>query len=223
MTRLTEDRSWVLPTRMLGAFTLLASAVLVPSAHAADATEVIAKVEAKYAEVNALKASFTQVTRSEALGDQKQSGTLTVERPSKMRWDFEGDGRQFITDGSTMWIYNPADKQVLRYADFSQAAATADALLQSLDKLSELFDVELQSSDPGPVLGLKPKREEGQVKQMQLTLTPELVVSKVEIEDAFGGTTLLAFADVELADDVPDERFTFVVPEGVEVVEGGSL
>jgi outer membrane lipoprotein carrier protein len=198
-------------------------ALIGQSAYAADASEVIGRVEAKYAEVNALQASFTQVTKSEALGDQQQSGRLTIERPAKMRWDFSEDGRQFITDGSTMWIYNPADKQVLRYADFSKSAATADALLQSLDKLSELFDVDLVGTEPGPTLALKPKKDEGQVKNLQLQLTADLLVSKVSIEDAFGGVTELSFEKVELAQDVDDALFTFVVPEGVEVMDAGSL
>ncbi len=193
------------------------------SALAADAAEVISSVEQKYADVNALKATFTQVTRSEALGDQQQSGKLTVERPSKMRWDFAGDGRQFITDGSTMWIYNPADKQVLRYDDFSQASATADKLLQSLDKLSELFEVDLVAMEPGPVLALKPRQAEGQVKGLQLSLTADLLVSGVKIDDAFGGVTELTFDSVELSGDVPDELFKFVVPEGVQVLDAGSL
>jgi outer membrane lipoprotein carrier protein len=210
--------------RRLGcALLLVCGAPWAEAADAADAADVIAKVEAKYGPVTALKASFTQITRSEALGDQQQSGRLAVERPSKMRWDFAGYGRQFITDGSTMWIYNPADKQVLRYSDFSTAAATADALLQSLDKLSELFDVELRGTEPGPVLGLRPKGEQSQVKELQLSLTAELLVSKVQIVDGFGGITELAFENVELPDDIPDEQFTFTVPEGVEVVDAGSL
>ncbi len=185
--------------------------------------ELMSQVQAKYASVDVMKATFRQVSTSALYGGSEQTGTLTLQRPRKMRWDFAGDGKQFITDGETMWIYSPADKQVIRYADFGAGQAmAADSLLQSLDKLEELFEVELLASgDEGHRLGLSPRDEasKAQVKEVVLTLAPDLTVRQVEITDAYDGVTTLSFTELTLGGTADPAAFQFEVPEGVDVVD----
>lgn len=185
----------------------------------AGTPEIIEAVEAKYAGVETLSAQFTQTTKSELYGADEQKGTMSLMRPAKMRWVFDGDGKQFVTDGSTMWIYNPADNQVLKYEDVSQSAASADSLLQSLDRLSELFEIELLEDSPEKKrLSLKPKAKDAQVKNIELALDNDLVLQHVTILDAFDTRTALAFRDVKLDAKLPDSTFTFEVPKGAEVI-----
>jgi outer membrane lipoprotein carrier protein len=41
-------------------------------------------------------------------------GKLTVKRPGKMRWEYTiPDVQTVVSDGRTMWIYRPADNQVM--------------------------------------------------------------------------------------------------------------
>jgi len=193
------------------------------AASASDVDALIAQVETKYEGVTVMKANFVQTTKSALYGDQQQKGTLTLKRPSKMRWDFQGDEKTFVTDGTTMWIYTKADNQVIRYNDFASTASTADSLLQSLDQLSRLFAVELVSSGP-TVLALTPTDASAasQVKGLQLTLNAELEVSAVSVTDAFDGVTELVFEALELGGEAPDSVFAFTIPEGATVVDAGS-
>ncbi len=185
----------------------------------AGTAEVIDAVEAKYADVDTLSAQFTQTTKSELYGSEAQSGTMTLMRPAKMRWTFEGDGKEFVTDGSTMWIYNPSDNQVLKYSDVSQSAGAADSLLQSLDRISEVFDIELlEESETTKQLKLMPKGDEAQVKAITLTLDGKYIVQNVTIIDAFDTSTALSFEKVQLDPKVPEGTFTFEVPKGTEVI-----
>jgi outer membrane lipoprotein carrier protein len=197
----------------------LLAASLFGSAAFAGTAEVIDAVEAKYANVETLSAQFTQTTKSELYGSEAQSGTMTLMRPAKMRWTFETDGKEFVTDGSTMWIYNPADNQVLKYSDVSQTAGAADSLLQSLDRISEIFDIELlEESATTKQLKLMPKGDQAQVKAITLTLDGEYLVQNVTIVDAFDTRTALAFEKVQLDPKVPEGLFTFEVPKGAEVI-----
>ncbi len=185
----------------------------------AGTPEIIDAVEAKYAGVQTMAADFKQSTKSAMYGSDEQVGNLVLQRPSKMRWTFTGDGKQFVTDGATMWIYNPADNQVLKYSDVQQTAASADSLLQSLDRISELFEIEvLEETDKVKRLSLKPKGEEAQVKRIELGLDNDLVVQDVTILDAFDTQTALAFSNVKLDAKVPDSTFVFEVPKGAEVI-----
>jgi outer membrane lipoprotein carrier protein len=184
-----------------------------PAADAAgDVGAVLKRIQTKYEAVDVVQARFAQKSTSPLYGESDQTGSLTVQRPKKMRWDFEGDGKQFISDGTTMWVYSKNDNQVIRYTDFGSQSASADAILQSLDKLGELFDVEL---------GLTPKDEasKAQVKSIRLALTDELELREVAVTDAYDGVTTLRFETVTLGGSVAPDTFQFKVPEGAEVVD----
>lgn len=195
--------------------------LMLPLSAFAGSAEIIKAVEAKYATVETLSAGFTQTTKSELYGSAEQVGTMTIKRPAKMSWTFTADGKQFITDGATMWIYTPADKQVLQFDDVSQAAGSADSVLQSLDKISEMFEVQvLEETEASKRLALKPKAADAQVKRIELQLDKDLVVQNVTILDAFDTQTALAFKDMKLDAKVDDSVFAFQPPEGVEVIKG---
>ena len=185
---------------------------------------VVRAVQDRYAGVDVLRATFVQVTRSSLYGDEEQRGSVVLQRPRKMRWAFEGSGTQFVTDGSTMWIYNPADKQVLRYRDFSAQASTADQLLQSLHKLGELFEVELLDATEGYKLALKPRDEaaKAQVKAVQLGLDADYSLKSLVITDAFEMVTELTFDNVKLGGTVDAATFQFEIPQGVEVIDSNA-
>lgn len=193
-----------------------------PAAAQVDEAALLKRISAKYGDVETMKATFQQTSTSALYGASSEQGTLTLKRPRKMRWSFDGDGKQFITDGATMWIYAPADKQVIRYEDFGGQGSAPDQLLQSLDKLGELFDVEvLESGDEGHALSLMPLDEaaRAQVKAVKLWLDGDLVVKKVEVTDAYDGVTTLGFSSVTLGGTVDDAQFQFQIPEGVDVVD----
>lgn len=185
----------------------------------ASASPLVERVEAKYADVTTLKADFVQTNTSELFGEEVQKGELLLKRPAMMRWAF-GDEKQFVTDGKSMWIYTAADKQVIEYADISGNRTAADSLLQSLDKLDEFFTVKILASDDakGHSLQLTPK-EEGQFKNLKLSLDAELTVSGVVMTDAFDNVTDIAFSKVELNAPAEDSAFQFKAPEGVEVIK----
>jgi outer membrane lipoprotein carrier protein len=205
---------------------LLSIALLLtsPSLAADDVGTVVKAVESKYSKVDALEADFVQTTKSEVFGEEKQNGQVVLKRPKKMFWDFAGaQAKQFVTDGHTMWVYNAADKQVIKYDDVGSGGGTeADALLTSLSKIDEMFTVVMLPDDVGYTLQLAPHQADGHVKMLRLELSPDYVVERVVITDSFDNITDLAFANVKLNVDVPDSKFEFSPPPGVEVVSAGG-
>ncbi len=184
-----------------------------------DTKAVIKMVEAKYKTVSVMKAAFVQTTHSEVFGDEKQQGEVTLKRPGMMRWDFRnGVDRQFVTDGTKMWIYNKTENQVIEYNDVSSSASAADSLLQSLDRMDELFNIEMPSpTDDGYVMVLRPKATE-QLKMLKLVLEKDLVVRSVTITDAFDNITELIFSEMKFNVEAPDSIFKFIAPAGAEVI-----
>jgi outer membrane lipoprotein-sorting protein len=216
---------------MIGLLALLYAVMEVPAVAEAPPTtaqpspalkSVLSGLEQRYGKAPSLQAAFVQTTTSVLYGDDTQKGTVALERPDKMHWVFVGDGREFICDGKTLWIWAPKDKQVLRFKDAGKEVSAAQAVLQSLHRVGELFQAEVVSSDPmkGHVLGLTPRPGDPPLfSKLTITLDPGYGLRQVEVLDAQGTRTTLVFSNVVLGTDLPDDLFTFVAPPGAEVVD----
>lgn len=197
----------------------LVTSLCAPALALADSASVIEAVEKRYADVESISGNFTQTTTSELYGSSEVTGSMVLEKPAKMRWDF-ADGKQYLSNGSKMWITNPAEKQVLEMSDIAASANSADSLLQSLDKVSEIFTVEmLEETATLKRMKLTPKGGSEMLKEVELSLDGDLVVQAVGILDAFGSKTQLAFTEVKLSGSVDPTTFAFSLPAGYEVLK----
>jgi len=100
------------------AIPLLLSSELRLSAQAADSDltleQILDRLEEHYTGNN-FKAEFIQESTVKAMAiTDFASGKIFVRYPGKMRWEYEKPERQIIiTDGFKLWIYRPADNQVM--------------------------------------------------------------------------------------------------------------
>src|SRR3982751_5518688 len=99
----------------LAAILLLASAQL--SFAADDAVKKIASaVDARYNSLQTFTADFIE-TYSGNGASRSESGTLSLKRPGKMRWDYrEPSQKVFLSDGKTAFFYVPAEHQARKTA-----------------------------------------------------------------------------------------------------------
>lgn len=187
--------------------------------------QLVERVEATYKDVQSLQASFEQVTVSPVGGDPiTQAGTVSLKRPRMMRWDSTTStaGSLFVTDGTKMWLYTPEFKQVLVYQDLSAAGGMGQLdLLSSLDSLDETFTIQADLAAEGdsiPVV-LTPKVE-SQYKTIVLEVAKsDYGLKSLVMTDVLGVETTMRFSGVELNAELPDDRFSFTAPEGVDVIQ----
>src|SRR5271157_2576061 len=79
-----------------------------------DVRAIAEKVDRRYNHIQTLQAQFAE-TYSGAGMTRKESGTLELKKPGRMRWDYdEPRPKIFLTDGSTAWFYVPGERQVRR-------------------------------------------------------------------------------------------------------------
>lgn len=205
-------------------FVLLALTLSVaPAAAQDDVSAVLAGVEGRYQSVESLRAEFTQVKAHDLYGETRQEGRVVFKRPSMMRWEFTTAPQvQFVTDGVYMWAYTVGDSQATRYSA-TAGAAPESQLLQSLDRLDELYAVSLQEPPADGLVTLRLAPKEGQAarfRSLDLVLqTEDWGVRSVRIDDGFGTVTTLEFTAVEVNPTLAHDAFTFTPPEGVTVVE----
>jgi outer membrane lipoprotein carrier protein len=206
---------------------LLAAA---PMAAQADVHAVADKVDQRYNHMQTLEAQFAE-SYSGAGMTRKESGTLLLKKPGRMRWDYdEPRPKMFLTDGSTAWFYVPGEKQVRR-TPVKQIEDLRSPLryLLGKSKLEKEFAGLAIVTDAQPVnagnivLRGEPKGIKERVSQTLLEVTPDGMITRIVVEETDGSVTEFRFLQQKENVQIEDARFKFVPPPGVEVVEGTEL
>ena len=221
------------PAAMLALGLLLAAASVrseEPGA-AADADScaerVVGAVERHYQGVRDLSARFEQTTRSALLRGAPLSpepvsrGTVLLAKPGRMRWSYEEpEASLVVSDGATLWIYDPAAKEAQRLpAPREYLSGAALHFLLGEGNLLGQFDVTARDCG-GPIVHLElVPREDATYERIGLAAEPSGAVRATTVTDLLGNVTEVAFHDVRLNTDPAPERFEFRPPAGVRVIE----
>src|SRR5205809_7405851 len=68
-------------------------------------------VDARYNSLQSFRADFLETYSGNGVS-RKESGTLSLKRPGKMRWDYrEPNPKLFLSDGKTAIFYVPGERQ----------------------------------------------------------------------------------------------------------------
>ena len=194
----------------------------------ARGSEVVGKLQKKFAELKTLSAHFVKQHYWRLMEQhQEVKGTLLVQRPDRFRMD--SDVQVVVSDGKTAWNYAPANAQVL-VSDYS--AIEND---RSYEKL--LFDLILlggydESYTPVYVgekkvqrktcyvVDLSAKKEDTYIHTIRLWIDKRLyLVRQVEYRNIHDDITTFALSDLKVNKRVKADQFTFHVPKGVELID----
>jgi outer membrane lipoprotein carrier protein len=202
--------------------TLAATGSVVAAERTVD--DLVAGVQRRFDATDDLRADVAQEVFLASLDRTvTASGTVVFKRPGKMRWDLDGDEPQIIvSDGKTVWFYQPADEQVLKAPlDSVFRSTTPVSFLTGVGKIAEDFTVRIKSQTPDRIeLLLDPKRAKEDLGSLELVVEPDsLEISEARITDPVGNVTDLRFTNRRRNTGVSDEEFDFEVPPGVDVVE----
>ncbi len=207
----------------VGITLLVTGLFVVAPAGALDVGEVVRKVQERYDGTHDFSAGVTQETVLASLGKTIASrGSIAFKKPGKLRLEItEGDPQTVIADGSTLWLYQPSENQVLK-APFKAAfrSSTPISFLTGVGKIADDFEAKLDGEGDGVLyLLLTPRRSGGDVGQLRLTVARQsFEIQGAEIHDPMGNTNRLRFTDIHPNTGIADSRFVFEVPDGVDVI-----
>jgi len=150
-------------------------------------------------------------------------GTVAFKRPGRMRWALHNQEEQLIVaDGTTLWLYQPEDRQVLK-SPFQSAFRSSSPIsfLSGVGKIEEDFTASLDGTDQGHVfLMLVPRHDEGEVGQLRLRVERRTYdIVGAEVRHPLGNLTKLEFSNVRRNTNLGDGLFRFDVPAGVDIIE----
>jgi len=188
--------------------------------------DVVARMQAYYDRIQDLKADFKQQIKNPTTGRTKESlGTVRLKKPGKMRWDYaKPEKKHFISDGQTLWVYEPEDSQAFKQDLKGSNLSAAVTFLAGQGKLAAEFDFE--ATDAAKLGGaadyavkLVPKRPSAQFKSIVLVLDPATFqVKQSVVATPDGGQSQVWFTGLEVNKKIPDTVFKFTPPPGTRVI-----
>ncbi len=193
---------------------------------AAREPDLLTSLEGHYNRARTLQARFVQrhtfggVTRVE-------SGKVYFLKPGRMRWEYESpEEKLFLSDGTHVYLYVPAERQVSR----SRLSDAADwrvpfALLLGRIDFSELFSrveihrVERTAQAPLTQLRALPKSQRQGFTEIWLDVNEARRLERIEIRQA--GDVLMEFHFREWREGhaLPPDLFRLRVPPGTAWVD----
>jgi outer membrane lipoprotein carrier protein len=188
---------------------------------ASVAADSVARVDAYLGSLRTLTAEFVQVVQDrQGQVTDRATGTLTISRPNRFRWDYRQPFEQtIVADGRQLWLYDPDLQQVTVRSLEQGLGATPAMLLSGAGKVGDAFTA-------GPVeqargwtwLRLVPKQKGTDFERVSLALTAGNELAAMELVDKLGQTTTIEFAQVKRGMTLADSTFRFVPPPGVDVI-----
>jgi len=210
----------------LTALIVLWSAAAQTSAVQPSAGGVAAALQKKYDGIRDFTADFVQSYEGGVLRTRAtERGTVQIKKPSRMRWDYTGPEKKlFISDGQKMYLYWPADKQVMENAvPPDDQATTAVLFLAGKGNLTRDFAVSFAEGAPADryALRLQPKLPERDYDWLVITVERvSLQIRSLTAADAQGGRSTYEFSNFKENPGLPDKNFVFKIPRGADVIKG---
>ena len=192
------------------------------------AADVAGALQRKYDAIKDFAASFTQTYEGGVLRRKaSESGTVYVKKPGKMRWDYTTPEKKlFVSDGQTMYLYFPADRQVMKnpVPDQDQATSAVLFLMGKGDILRDFNVKWAEGGSEGPYrLRLDPKTRQAEYDWLEVAADRKsLQIVGLSAGDAQGGRSSFVFSNFKENAGLADKMFQFTIPRGTEVISSGK-
>jgi len=185
-----------------------------------DVNLLLKQIEEKNKDLLSLEADFVQVTTNEAFPEPiEQSGHLYAMKPKFLRWDFQVPMVQsYYTDGNTITVWNEQNNQALISDNMNDANEAFDVLTDFSNAQKKYNIVIKKESETDYLLSVTPK-EGTTFEQLEVTMDKkELLITNLVVNSKETGTVSLSFSNVKRNSVTDKSLFSFVPPEGAEVI-----
>jgi len=194
-----------------------------------DPVELAARLQARYKAVSDFSADFVQSYRGGVLRKTTtERGTVLVKKPGLMRWTYTSpEDKLFVSDGRKMYIYVPADRQVMiRNMPVADQASSPILFLLGRGDITRDFIVESTTVEEAPAgswtLKLTPRQPQAEYEWLALAVDPQtLAIRTLVARDGQGGTSAFVFTNLKENVGLSDKSFSFRIPRGVDVMTEG--
>ncbi len=184
--------------------------------------EICKQVDQHYNRLHSLRVHFTETYQGMGM-KRTESGTLLLEKPGRMRWDYSNPaGKVFVIDEKYGYSYTPGDAQAERYPvkQLQDFRSPLRFLLGHARIEKELTDLTLTPQGAEFRLRGVPKGMEQRVAEVTLTVTAEGTIDAIQWKETDGAITEFQLTQELANPPLAADTFSFRPPAGVAVVKG---
>jgi outer membrane lipoprotein carrier protein len=191
-----------------------------------DASAIAARVQAHYATVKDFEGDFVQTYEGGVLRTKTtESGTMAVKQPGLFRFVYtRPERKEFVSDGTKVYTYLVADKQVIVSPAPGPGESTTPALfLAGRADIARDFTPSAMSLPSAPAglltVKLEPRKPDPDYEWFALGVDPvTFQIRHLVALDRQGGRSAFTFSNVKENRGLTDNTFRFRIPRGVDVV-----
>ncbi len=212
-------------TAVLFAFLLLAGA----GSWADELQQLADRVDRRYNRLNTLTADFTEIYKGAGV-QRTESGTLWLKKPGRMRWDYrEPRQKLFLTDGKKAYFYVPGEHQARQtpVKNLDDLRSPLRYLLGKSKLQKEFSGLSLANVAPleggNVILQGVPKSMADRLSRVLLEVSPDGTIFRIVAEELDGSSTEFRFRNQRENVNIPDARFQFHPPAGVELIQAEDV
>lgn len=189
--------------------------------------QILDRVENKYAN-SKFSADFIQKSTIKAMDiTDMAKGKVYIKYPGMMRWEYEKPDQQIIiTDADKLWIYRPADNQVLTgTAPTFFRDGKGASFLSDIRVIRQKFDISLEQ---GPAeerdlfyhLKLIPLEKTMDISEIRLLVSRQTYnVLQIVTLNFYGDETRIDLLNFVFDANLDNSLFSFKIPPGVDVLK----
>jgi outer membrane lipoprotein carrier protein len=186
--------------------------------------QILDRMETQYTD-KSFKAEFAQESTLNAMDiTDFASGRVYIRYPGMMRWEYEKPEKQvIITDAKKLWIYRPADNQVMTGsapAFFSDGKGAS--FLSDIKLVRKKFKITLEQSTDTffYTLTLKPIEQTLDVTDIRMTVTKNtFTVIRIVTFNSYGDENRIELINHQFNVKLDDGLFSFDIPPGTDVLQ----
>lgn len=188
-----------------------------------SAESILQQLEQRYGGKN-FSADFLQESTLKAMDiTDTATGKAWFKHPGKMRWEYiTPEKHAIITDGKNLWIYRPADNQVITgdAVNFFGNGKGA-SFLSNFNLVEQTFDVSLEQETGSDYrLKLVPREKQYDLSAIYLVVGKQnLDIKEVVSENVYGDISRISFDNLTFYPELNDSLFNFEIPAGADIVQ----
>jgi outer membrane lipoprotein carrier protein len=199
------------------------SLVCIPLVFGETTPTVLTEIQNQYEKTTDLEANFVQEYIGKVMQQsQKGEGKVYFKKKGMMRWDYRLPNQKLISDGQTLWLYQPEENQVFispaekMIKEFGFLVGQGD--LRRDFKILNIVE-SFSQKEESIVIDMTPKESQPVVSKLSLTVDKKTYfVIQVDIFDGLGNVTRTRFMDIKTNINLPGSFFQFKIPSGTEII-----
>ncbi|MEM8984291.1 MAG: outer membrane lipoprotein chaperone LolA [Pseudomonadota bacterium] len=150
---------------------------------------------------------------------ESSRGRLVIERPGRLRWDYDEPDQTVLADGERLWLFDrEVDQVTISDQNDTLGGSPAALLAGSSDALDAFERAAAYTVDDVDWFELTPRADDVDFAVVRIGFAGSTLQAMV-LDDRLGQQTFIRFSDMTLNDPVDDARFALEIPPYVDVVD----